>query len=84
MCLGLNWNPKRLTYEFIRSVDNCVVPPIPLDLGDMAYDALAYAREFMEEYSAYTNDYILPTCYFNTLRSYLLLCCQWESSSGFY
>lgn len=47
-------------------VDNCVVPPIPRDLGDMAYDALAYAREFMEEYSAYTNDYILPTCYFNT------------------
>ncbi|KAF3451373.1 hypothetical protein FNV43_RR07468 [Rhamnella rubrinervis] len=36
MCLGLNWNPERLTYEFIRSVDGCDVPPIPAEFRYLA------------------------------------------------
>ncbi|KAF3451389.1 hypothetical protein FNV43_RR07484 [Rhamnella rubrinervis] len=49
MCLGLNWDPKRLTYEFIRSVDGCEVPSIPRPLFCQICDAMANANRLFEK-----------------------------------
>ncbi|KAF3451772.1 hypothetical protein FNV43_RR07868 [Rhamnella rubrinervis] len=64
MCLGLNWNPERLTYEFIRSVDGCGVPPIPRHLENMADSKLLFAQELTKTgpYSAAYEDILPSSC----------------------
>lgn len=56
MCLGLNWNPENLTYEYIRSVDGCKAPAIPDDFGFTVHNATITAGAFLMDES----DYLIP------------------------
>ncbi|KAF3450507.1 hypothetical protein FNV43_RR06591 [Rhamnella rubrinervis] len=60
MCLGLNWDPKRLTYEFIRSVDGCEVPTIPRALRFQVRDAMICGRISFEKEGEGILPFIIP------------------------